>query len=173
MLDATSINAHYSTNFNEKLFQILKQFFHQHHVHYSLKSYNIFIVFANHQTSFNLNKLLSLLNENFITGEVRIFIIHEELRELNTTDWAWHFLANFDPSSDLKILSNNNLDILIFDGRIKTIQNKKMPNPTIMSESIIEKVNQRWKQYFNLPLISSPSEKYRRLFYGKTYFVEF
>lgn len=173
MLDATTVDNTYSTRFIEELFLLLKRFFEQQHVEYIQQSYNLFIVFANHQTSFDFNKLLFLLNEKHIEGEIRIFILQEELCKLQIADWAWHFLANFDPSNDLKILSENNLDILIFNGRIKRIQNKKMPNPTIMSDAIIEKVNQRWNQYFNLPLIASPSEKYRRLFYGKTYFVEF
>ncbi len=173
MMDATSMNNTHLISYNDQLFQILKRFFEPHHITYSQRSYNIFIVFANKLSSFDFNKLLTLLNENNIEGEVRIFILQKELYGLSTTDWAWHFLANFDPSNDLKVLSLNHLDILIFDGRIKKIQNKKIPNPTIMSDTIIEKVNQRWNQFFNLPFITSPSEKYQRLFFGETYFVEF
>ncbi|MCX7861959.1 MAG: menaquinone biosynthesis decarboxylase [Bacteroidales bacterium] len=172
MFDATSITEKILFTSNTMQYiPVLEQFFHTNKIRTFDQAYNIFIVFANHKQQYHYQTLTQQIANFAVLDEIRIFILQQELYSLEISDWAWHFLANFDPSTDMHIVSHQQTDILIFDGRIKPNKAKKIPNPTINRTDIIELVNKRWTEYFNLPFIASPSEKYKQLFFGDTYFI--
>jgi len=94
--------------------------------------------------------------------ELRVFFIEEKLCPNNMEIYAWHFLANFDPYFDyIKIETINKKNILIFNGLIKKRQDK-IPAPTIMTNNIINLVDNKWNNYFkDMPFVSSFSLKMR------------
>jgi|YNPMSStandDraft_1061717.scaffolds.fasta_scaffold00052_31 4-hydroxy-3-polyprenylbenzoate decarboxylase len=173
MFDATFLN-NYETDDslrNKNITELLSQYFKEGILNTKWQSYSIFTIFTSFKT-LNLDELLNIFVSNNIKGEIRIFLLEKELSTFETNYLAWHFLAHFDPSLDFIILSKENIDILIFDGRIKNRNNNKIPNPTISPNHIIQKVNNNWKKYFDIPIINSPSEKFRQLFSGNSFIHE-
>jgi 4-hydroxy-3-polyprenylbenzoate decarboxylase len=81
----------------------------------------------------------------------------------------WFSLGGIDPVRDcwfVDIKTSGNTFINI-DATIKTAEkdsfHRPWPNPVLMSEDIMDKVNKNWKEYFNIPFIESPTFKYRNI----------
>lgn len=104
------------------------------------------------------------------SNEVRIFLVDEHLKELDFKYTAWHFMANFDPSIDFKIIDNR---FLIFNGCIKTKNNRITPNPSLSSIETIQKIEEKWNTIFSIPLIESPSKKLSVLQNGNHFIATF
>lgn len=104
------------------------------------------------------------------SNELKIFLVDKQLKNLDLKYMAWHFMANFDPSLDFKIIDNR---YLIFNGSIKTKNNRKTPNPTLSSFETIQIIDNKWSKLFSIPLIESPSKKLSELKYGNNYIASF
>ncbi|MGQ9846330.1 MAG: menaquinone biosynthesis decarboxylase [Bacteroidales bacterium] len=103
------------------------------------------------------------------SNELKIFLVDKQLKNQEFKYIAWHFMANFDPSLDFKIIDN----YLIFNGSIKTKNNRKTPNPTISSLETIQNIDKKWSKLLSIPIIESPSKKLASLKYGNNYIASF
>jgi len=103
-------------------------------------------------------------------NEVRIFLVDEHLKGFDLKYTAWHFMANFDPSIDFKIIDNR---FLILNGCIKTKNNRITPNPSLSSIETIQKIDEKWNTIFSIPLIESPSKKLSVLQHGNHFIAAF
>lgn len=104
------------------------------------------------------------------SNELKIFLVDKQLKNFDLKYIAWHFMANFDPSLDFKIIDNR---YLIFNGSIKTKNNRTTPNPTLSSFETIQKIDNNWSKLFSIPLIESPSKKLSKLKYGNNHIASF
>lgn len=104
------------------------------------------------------------------SNEIKIFLVDKQLKNLDIKYIAWHFMANFDPSLDFKIIDNH---YLIFNGSIKTKNNRTTPNPTLSSLETIQKIDNNWSKLFSIPLIESPSKKLSNIKYGNNDIASF
>lgn len=134
--------------------------------------YQILVIFVEAGVKFSENQYqkLSALFQNKL-NELRIFILDKGLKGMHLKQWAWHFMANFDPSVDFKVKKISNFNLLIFDGSIKVYFDKTIPNPTVSDNNTIDLIDKKWISIFNFEKIKSPSSIYQKLSYGKGYFA--
>ncbi len=80
----------------------------------------------------------------------------------------WYILNNIDPAHDC-IIENN---ILIIDAGIKTKSKdgflREWPNVVCMNKETIDKIDNKWKDLFDIDLISSPSRNFLALSKGNS-----
>ncbi len=89
------------------------------------------------------------------TTEV-VILLEPELEHLPDGIKLWYLLNNIDPLRDITVSEMDFKCLLVIDGRRKSVQ-KKWPNVITMSPRIIQKVDSRWCEYFNVEFIPSPS----------------
>lgn len=136
-------------------------------IEFKYLKYQILILFAKAGYQLSMDQL-QIVSEKFVSqfNELRIFILDKGLKTMSIKQWAWHFMANFDPSVDFNITKIGDLSILIFDGSIKVSTGRTIPNPTVSENSTISLVEQKWKMLFKIDKIHSPSSDYHKLCYG-------
>lgn len=169
LIDATNLNTNIDKNFFEEI--NLKKIFNDYeYLQLNKKAFLINVDI----TTFNINNLINEIKEaEIFNEEVIIFVKDKNLRNNDFKTIMWHFLSNFDPVCDfIKVNKDNNKKVIIFDGTPK-YRRKTTPNPVVMSEEIIKKIDKKWNKIFsNIPLIKSPSLEFKCIFYGKNYFME-
>lgn len=105
--------------------------------------------------------------------QVKFIIYLEEVADvMNIQDAMWRFANNFDPKRDSYLVFRDNLKTagVGFDGTRKTKQlddfDRPWPNVICADEKTINSVDTKWSKMFPaIPLIKSPSLKYRNQLY--------
>ena len=112
----------------------------------------------------------SLLNQGLIKGVHFLLMLDSGVDVGSPSDIAWIGANNIDPMRDCfnpVSASGESFPILVVDGTRKINGadgfEREWPNIITMEESIIQKVDDRWKEYGLGSLIPSPSRKYRSL----------
>ncbi len=94
---------------------------------------------------------------------VKFVLAFEENAPLeDTPTLLWLAAANCDAERDATVVGGKTL---IFDARTKNLV-RRWPNPVIMNEKTIERVDRRWAEYAIGPFLASPSIRYRALARG-------
>lgn len=105
---------------------------------------------------------------DFSTGHNRsvegVFVItDQDAQGLDDSMLLWYVLSVLDPERDFSLIRNSSANgILIINGARKSkkaVPGRKWPAIAVMSQEIINKVNENWESYDIGPLIPSPSKK--------------
>lgn len=105
---------------------------------------------------------------DFSTGSEKdiegIFIISDQdIMELSEPLLLWYILSVIDPGRDFSLIRNvSSNGVLIINGSRRgkrAVPGRKWPAVALMSEEIIQQVNERWADYEIGALIKSPSEQ--------------
>jgi len=127
-----------------------------------LLKYGIVIFFVEPEFDIFTHPVLNELKQ-INRKEIRVFLVDKNLEGLDWSYIAWHFMANFDPAIDFKIIDDK---ILIFNGNIKINKQRQTPNPTIVDKETIDIIDKKWSSLLKLPFIKSPSLMLQKLSYG-------
>ncbi len=109
---------------------------------------------------------------DFSTGHDRnvegVFIItDQDVQGLSEPLLLWYILSVLDPERDFSLIRNSSPNgVLIINGARrgkKAVPGRKWPAVAVMSQEIIDKVNESWESYEIGPMIESPSEKVKEL----------
>lgn len=124
----------------------------------------------------NTNIYNDLLVEVSSSDLKYLIFIDKEAADFCLADILWLFLANFDPDRDIYFCKNDKEILVGFDGTQKIRNIDKVtfirPNATIMSEPIIQLVDNKWHSYEIGEFIKSPSYKYKKITLGEGYLYD-
>jgi 4-hydroxy-3-polyprenylbenzoate decarboxylase len=136
--------------------------------------FGIFILSVDANFKVNTDTLKNVFQQtSFPINEIRIIFVDKSLQMDEMPLLMWHFLANFDPSVDFNIISiGNQLDILLFNGAVKSRNGRVIPNPVISTQETIDKIDSMWSEIMKIPLISSPSLRVKKLLYGEKFIAD-
>lgn len=139
-------------------------------------NYEFAIVYIDKFKVENTNIYNDLLVEVSSSDLKYLIFIDKNAADFSSADILWLFLANFDPDRDIYIYKNDEKILVGFDGtqKIRNIDNVSFtrPNATIMDESTIQIVDNKWESYGIGEFIESPSCKYKKITLGEGYLYD-
>ncbi len=127
-------------------------------------------------TSDNLPVLIIALNRNIAAKKIINHYFNQDnlpWRLIIVTDChfpvdnlylaTWYVLANIDPKRDISVHPSQN--VLIADGTSKNLNDfkRQWPNPVVMNNETIEKIDKKWSEIDLYPLLVSPSGQIQSL----------
>ncbi len=96
------------------------------------------------------------------------FLSDENLDIYSFKEFLWYFLNNLEPKRDiLRINLDSDDPVIILDGTSKNTENdsfkRDWPNPVIMDDKTIKKIDESWESFGLGVFIPSPSDHYKKL----------
>lgn len=108
--------------------------------------------------------------EFFINYKGFLLIVDKEVDVEDLDMVAWLILGNIDPKRDCLLISEENKQILVMDGTRKTHEVDKFerdwPNIIVSDDETISKVDKNWSKLGLGDFMSSPSLKYKNLYFN-------
>ncbi len=119
--------------------------------------------------------LASEIANSCILSNIKFWIVTDiDLLNLSWYELAWIVGSHVDPDRDCMTLEssvNCGQGMLFIDATKKTLQldgfSRDWPNPVVMDDTTIQKVNDKWEKYALGTLIPSPSDRYKIMLSGK------
>ncbi|HBS85530.1 MAG: menaquinone biosynthesis decarboxylase [Bacteroidetes bacterium GWF2_38_335] len=113
------------------------------------------------------NCITKIMLEKNIPAGVKFIFITDGAVDLNDYNMvSWMISGNSDPKRDHFFIEKEGLHTMVIDATTKHGRNnfdRDWPNATISDATTIKLIDEKWNKMFSLPLINSPSNKYKKL----------